>query len=146
MLPKMMMCKIKSRCNMFPLQNIHLIHPSLFEIDEYGYFWHAGLDFPIRTAWYSLPMLQNSRNTFYLGFRCLYQTLKCLFRASNASRWTFKVIPVISATRSVRKWSQSCIVRHLYFGGSFDCFDFHLIHREIMKKGLIGVKFQSECD
>ena len=61
MLPKMMMCKIKSRCNRFPLQNIHLIHPSVVEIDGHGAFWHAGLDFPIRSARNSLPMTQNSR-------------------------------------------------------------------------------------
>ena len=141
MLQKMTMRKAKSRCSMFPLQNICLIHRSVVEIDGYGAFSHARLDFPIRTAQNSLPMPQNSRNLNILGFRFLYQTLKCQFRASSASRWTFKVIPVISATRSVRKRGPNCIWSHLYFFNFF-----HLIHREIMKKGLIGMKFQGESD
>ena len=51
-----------------PLQNIHVMHRSLVEIDEHGSFLHAQLDFPITTAQNNLPMLENSPNTRFPDF------------------------------------------------------------------------------
>ena len=56
------------RLNQKNIENMRLIHRSVVQIDGYGAFRHAGLDFPIRTARNSLPMPQNSRNLFFKIF------------------------------------------------------------------------------